>query len=85
MNWRMNTLLVLAITLVFAAAPGAGFADDGPKPGEEHATPHKTDFAKAKALGPSRLQASPADRVPETDGLSRNAEDCDFGCIDNGH
>ena len=23
--------------------------------------------------------------MPETDGLSRDANDCDYGCIDNGH
>jgi hypothetical protein len=31
--------------------------------------------------------ASPSPRaahVPETDGLSRNVDDCKFGCIDNG-
>jgi len=41
---------------------------------------HVTIPAKAEALAPS---VAPVVRRPETDGLSRNPEDCNMGCIDN--
>jgi hypothetical protein len=44
---------------------------------------HKDQFAPipwtATALAPAA-----AVRIHETDGLSRNPDDCNFGCIDNG-
>jgi hypothetical protein len=47
---------------------------------------HKANSADAKALAP--LWATPAAAAPyaahETDGLSRDPDDCNFGCIDNG-
>jgi hypothetical protein len=46
---------------------------------------HKANFADAKALAP--LWATPpAALYPahETDGLSRNPDDCNFGCLDEG-
>jgi hypothetical protein len=46
---------------------------------------HKANFADTKALAP--LWAMPAAAAPssahETDGLSRNRDDCNYGCIDN--
>jgi hypothetical protein len=48
---------------------------------------HKDNFADAKALAP--LWTTPAAAAPysahDTDGLSRNPDDCaKYGCIDNG-
>ena len=48
---------------------------------------HMAKFADAKALAP--VWATPAAAVPfsahETDGLSRNPDDCaKYGCIDDG-
>jgi hypothetical protein len=43
---------------------------------------HMHRFAKARAYAPALLWAVPA---KDTDGLSRNPEDCNMGCVDNGH
>ncbi len=45
-----------------------------------HVAHHHAIPANVEAL---TLPASPVVREPETDGLSRNREDCNMGCIDN--
>ena len=69
--------LILAVPLFARPALGAPAHETPHRPGHHH----MTDFTAATAL------ANPVARVPdehETDGLSRNAEDCSRGgCIDN--
>jgi len=72
---------ILAIPLFAIPALGASPAHE-----EGHKTAHHrvADFAKARALV-SPGSDVPAPREPETDGLSRNPDDCaKYGCIDNG-
>jgi hypothetical protein len=71
---------ILAIPLFALPAFGAPAHEEG------HRTAHHrvADFAKARALV-SPGSYVPAPREPETDGLSRNPDDCaKYGCIDNG-
>ncbi len=84
----MKTVLKTSFTLALIAAIGAGtfpvFAASAPEAAPPAARHLRADFAKAKAIAPrSLLPPAPAERVPETDGLSRNVEDCNYGCIDN--
>jgi len=44
---------------------------------------HMAKFAKATALVAPALPAARSSSLPETDGLSRNDEDCNYGCIDH--
>ncbi len=44
---------------------------------------HMANFAKATALAAPALPAARPPSLPETDGLSRNDEDCNYGCIDH--
>jgi hypothetical protein len=70
---------ILAIPLFALPAYGA------PADGAGHKPPHQriVDSAKARALV-SPGSYVPAPRKPETDGLSRNPDDCaKYGCIDN--
>jgi hypothetical protein len=73
----MALAVVLAVPLFARPALGAPAQETGRRP------PHHrvADFAQARAyVGP----ATPVLRPPETDGLSRNAEECSRGgCIDN--
>jgi hypothetical protein len=75
---RAPTALALFLAVPLLALPALANAG--------HATRHKPahhgapDFTRAEALAsPARL----AQRVRETDGLSRNDEDCNFGCVDH--
>jgi len=84
MNASIRTLtgigFILAIPLFAIPALGAPAHEAG------HKTAHHrvADFAKARALV-SPGSYVPAPRKPETDGLSRNPDDCaKYGCIDNG-
>ena len=68
---------------VALAAPAPALAAHGVRLSHNHVVQiHR--FAKARALAPAPalLRAVPA---KDTDGLSRNPEDCNMGCIDNGH
>ena len=70
---------VLAVPLFALPAHGAPSYQTGHKP------PHHRigDSANARALV-SPGSYVPAPRKPETDGLSRNPDDCaKYGCIDN--
>jgi hypothetical protein len=67
---------VLAIQLFALPALGAPAHDTGYQPAHHRAA----DFAEARAY------ASPTTtfaQAPETDGLSRKDEECNFGCIDH--
>jgi hypothetical protein len=82
------TFTTAALALSFAlAAPVSAYAYDGSAPGHQqsgrvsHAA-HVKISPTATALAPTWAM-SPAGRVPETDGLSRNPDDCNYGCIDN--
>ncbi len=76
----------IAAGVVLAMASGlyparAGSAQaDGPKPA--HAA--RADLGTASALAPDfGLQPSVGERVPQSDGLGRDDEDCKYGCIDH--
>ena len=44
----------------------------------------RADFGTASALAPDfGLRPSLGERVPQSDGLGRNDEDCKYGCIDH--
>jgi len=59
------------------AAPSSALAGDGAHPFHKHAT----QMSHATALAPARAVA-PALPAIETDGLSRNLDDCvRYGCI----
>ena len=67
---------ILAIPLF--AAPALGFTAhvEGSKPAHHRVA----DFAKARAyVSP----VTPVAQAPETDGLSRKDDECNFGCIDH--
>jgi hypothetical protein len=49
---------------------------------QHHATQAKISLKNMTALAAPRT-ISPANIVKETDGLSRNADDCNDGCIDH--
>jgi hypothetical protein len=85
MKTLSNSCLALGVVLY---APVMNYpAASASAPATHRAHPHhKAYSADAKALAP--LWATPAAAAPysahETDGLSRNPDDCNFGCIDNG-
>jgi len=78
-TFRSMTFVASLATLVVASASA------GAQPTYKHKT-HMDQFAPipwtATALAPA--PAAAAVRTHETDGLSRNPDDCNFGCIDNG-
>jgi hypothetical protein len=67
---------ILAVSLFVLPAHGAPAHDTGPKPAHHRVA----DFANARALV---SPAAPLLQAPETDGLSRKDEECNFGCIDH--
>ncbi|HZZ22869.1 MAG TPA: hypothetical protein VFE60_09970 [Roseiarcus sp.] len=84
----MKTLHITSAVLgILLSAPVMTYpAASVSAPTVDRAHPHdKANFAYAKALAP--LWATPAagatSPAHETDGLSRNPDDCNFGCIDN--
>lgn len=79
----MKTFSILAIALgVALCAPTAVYANDSAMRVDKHQGYHRVASAtilnKAEALAPAPVH------VPETDGLSRDRDDCNYGCIDNG-
>lgn len=67
---------ILAIPLFALPAHGAPAHVAGPKPGHHR----MADFAQATAyVSPT----APVAQAPETDGLSRKDEECNFGCVDH--
>ena len=76
--------LAIGFTLV---APVASQASDGVMSMRKHDFhAHRVAYsglpraATALAPAPAMVPAAPA---PETDGFSRDREDCNYGCIDN--
>lgn len=69
--------LLLAMSTFILPALGAHQV----RPPERHRV---ADFAKARALASPPINLLPTtSHAPETDGLSRNDEDCNMGCIDH--
>lgn len=67
---------LLAIPLFALPAHGAPAHDTGHRPAQHRVA----DFAEARAyVSP----VTPIAQAPETDGLSRKDEECNFGCIDH--
>jgi hypothetical protein len=67
---------LLAIPVFALPAHGATAYDTGHKPAHHRVA----DFAEATAyVSP----AKPVAQAPETDGLSRKDEECNFGCVDH--
>jgi hypothetical protein len=67
---------LLAIPLFALPAQGSPAYDTGHKPPQQRVA----DFVDARAyVGPVK----PAAQAPETDGLSRKDEECNFGCVDH--
>ncbi len=78
----MKSLSTTALVLAFSlCAPATVYANDSAsqvhKAHVYHRVAHATIPSNASALVPTVA------REPETDGLSRNREDCNMGCIDN--
>jgi hypothetical protein len=73
----MTLAFILAVPLFARPALGAPAQEPGHKPAHRRVA----DFAEVPAyVSPVR----PFGRAPQTDGLSRNAEECSRGgCIDN--
>jgi hypothetical protein len=67
---------ILAIPLLALPALGAPAHETRQKPAHHRVA----DFANARALV---SPAAPVLQAPETDGLSRKDEECNFGCIDH--
>jgi hypothetical protein len=79
------TYTVCALAFGFAlAAPASAYAHGQSRPvyGHAHHATQAEISPKATALAPAWTM-SPAGVVTETDGLSRNLDDCNHGCIDN--
>ena len=84
MKTRLQTSLAVGLILILNGGAFSAFAasaSDTMTPPARHL--NKGGFAKAKALAPVAVPHAPVRRIPETDGLSRNDEDCNYGCIDH--
>ena len=80
---RKAFMLLIALGVGAAAPVMSDPLDTTGVPTSSHRMiPHRATFAKATALAaPSPV---PSKRAPrETDGLSRNGDDCNYGCIDH--
>ncbi|HEY3621668.1 MAG TPA: hypothetical protein VGL12_04585 [Roseiarcus sp.] len=67
---------ILAIPLFALPAHGAPAHDTGHEPAQHRVA----DFSEARAFV---SPATPVAQAPETDGLSRKDEECNFGCVDH--
>ena len=67
---------LLAIPLFALPAHGALAYATGHKPAQHRVA----DFAQATAYA---SPVKPAAQAPETDGLSREDKECNFGCVDH--
>ena len=77
--FKASSALVIVLSLSGAAYPlGTGMV--APSHRTVH---HMANFAKATALVAPAFPAARSPSLPETDGLSRNDEDCNYGCIDH--
>jgi hypothetical protein len=79
---KMAFISVMALGVAAAAPVMSDPLDTAGVPTSGHLTiHHRATFAKATALAaPSPVPSKPA---RETDGLSRNDDDCNYGCIDH--
>jgi len=79
---RFSAILCLAAVIALAASvSAASAASSTTKAHDAHVVAHHVRIPKtAEALSPP---VAPVVRHPETDGLSRDREDCNMGCIDN--
>jgi len=80
----MAPMIALAVGFTLVA-PVTSQASDGATSMRKHDFhAHRVAYSglprAATALAPALVPAAPA---PETDGLSRNREDCNYGCIDS--
>jgi len=82
MNASLGASIALGFTLAVSLFNLPAIGASSPRVGQGPAFHHTADFAKAKALA---SPATPTPRASEKDGLSRNVDDCNYGCIDNGH
>jgi hypothetical protein len=72
----MAIAFALAASLLALPALSAPSHATGPRPAQHRVA----DFAEATAyVSP----ATPIAQAPETDGLSRKDDECNFGCIDH--
>jgi len=79
---KAPTALALAVGMATLIAPAFAASTDHPM--RHPARHHAADFARARALAsPAIDPLAPSPRAPETDGLSRNDDDCNMGCIDH--
>jgi hypothetical protein len=77
----MCSALVMTLGLALSVPGSANATDGGPAP--KHAT-HAYHVAHRQTIPVSAEALAPVPRpVRETDGLSRNVEDCTMGCVDN--
>ncbi len=76
--------LALMVGLSFGvamAAPISALADDGAHPFHKHAVEmHRAAYS---GLSSNATALAPAVLTNDTDGLSRNSEDCNKGCLDH--
>ena len=85
---RLSNITYSTCALAFGFAltvPGSAYAYVHSAHVYRHVQHHATQAKispKATALAAART-TSPANTVKETDGLSRNADDCNVGCIDH--
>ena len=80
---RKAFMLSIALGVATAAPVMSALADTAGLPTSGHRTiHHRATFAKATALAaPSPVPSTEGSR--EIDGLSRNGDDCNYGCIDH--
>jgi hypothetical protein len=77
-------ILSLALGLALAAPAAANPLDKGSeRVSDSRTVHHKANFANATALWPVSAVTMSQAVTRETDGLSRNDEDCNSGCIDH--
>jgi hypothetical protein len=77
-------MIALAVDVAFAA-PISALAADSAYPFHKHAVQtHRVTDLPSNAIALAPVQALvPAAHVRVSDGLSRNSDDCNMGCIDH--
>lgn len=81
----MTKLFALMVALgTVLAVPIDAFPADGAPVHKHLMLRHKGGgMARATALTAPAPAASAPQRIPRTDGLSRDDDDCNYGCIDH--
>jgi hypothetical protein len=83
---RLSNITYAACALAFGFAlttPIAAYAQVGAQPTYKHKA-HVHHFMAIPRTATALMPApATAVRVPETDGLSRDSDDCNFSCIDH--